>query len=91
MSRRPLGASLRLEPRLEAYERWIREIQAAVHSMGLAREVFDTGLGQDGRRVSAGRAWDRLEHAMTGVQEAAEGQIGHKKGRKPRSETVPST
>jgi hypothetical protein len=88
--RRPLGASLPPAERLVAYEAWIRAMQAAVAAMADAMEACDTGRGQDGRRVSAGRASERLWQAMVEVQEAAEGQIGRKKGPKPAPETVGS-
>lgn len=89
MKRRPLGASLPPAERLAAYERWIRDMQAAVAAMAEAMEVWDTGRDQEGRRVSAARASGRLWQAMVEVQEAAEGQIGRKKGPKPGPETVP--
>ncbi len=88
MSRRPLGASLPPAHRLLAYETWIREMQAAVAAMADELEAIDTGFDRDGRRISFERAWARLRSTLTGVQEAAEGQIGRKKGPKPRPETV---
>jgi hypothetical protein len=75
MSRRPLGASLSPAERLAAYEKQIRELQAAIGEVEYAMAVVDEyGF----------RAYPALRRAIVGLQEVKERPIGLRPGPKPR-------
>lgn len=69
MSRRPLGATLSPDDRLVAFERRIRDYQAAIGELESAMEALHTGTDAEGHEVTRGHGQAAVWRAFVALQE----------------------